>query len=114
MSSTAKNNLTSDDICKIIKACAENGVYKIKCSTLEVEFGQPKKNDPENNTELIPVLTQAEHDKMNKDALEEEEIKTRDEQVRMMLIEDPLRAEEMIANGDFDEDGTDGTSEELG
>lgn len=111
MSSTAKNNLTSDDICKIIKACAESGVYKIKCNSLEVEFGQPKKVDHENFTQ---ELTQEAHDKMDQQTLVEEEVKTREEQIQMMLIENPELAEEMIANGELNEDGTDGPSEASG
>lgn len=111
MKPMAKNNLTSDDICKIIKACAENGVYKFSVDTLSFELGERKKSDPENITGLVPVLTPEAHDKMERDALVEEEIKTKEEQIQMMLIENPMMAEEMIANGEFENDGTNATSE---
>lgn len=99
----AKNNLTSDDICKIIKSCAENGVSEFIFDTLNIEFGKYKKNDPESIT--VPILTQEAHDKMDKQTLVEEEIKIKEEQIQMLMIEDPAKAEEMIANGDFDDDG---------
>lgn len=101
---TDKNNLTSDDICKIIKACAENNVYKFSLDTLAIEFGERKKEDPENIT--VPVLTQEAHDKQNEKTLVEEEVKTKTEKIQMLMIEDPVLAEEMIANGDLENDGS--------
>lgn len=104
MKPTAKNTLTPDDIISIIKSCAENGVSKFKLDTLKIEFGKYKVSDTENFTE---PLTQEAHDKMNKKTLAEDESRTRDEQIKMMLIENPLLAEELISNGDLEDDGSD-------
>lgn len=101
---TDNNNLTSDDICKIIKACADNGVYKISVSTLAIEFGEYKIKNPENIT--VPRMTQEAHDKQNAETLVSEELKTKSDQIDMLMIEDPVLAEEMIANGDLENDGS--------
>lgn len=105
MKSTAKNNLTSDDICKIIKTCADSGVYKISVDTLSIEFGEYKIKDPENIT--VPVMTQEQHDEQDSETLVKEELKTKAQQIDMLMIEDPVLAEEMIANGDLENDGSD-------
>lgn len=102
MKPMAKNTLTPDDIILIIKSCAENGVSKFKLDTLKIEFGKHKVSDTVNFTE---PLTQEAHDKMDKKTLAEEESRTRDEQLKMMLIENPLLAEELISNGDLEDDG---------
>lgn len=97
----AKNNLTPDNIISIIKACAENNVSKFSIDTLAFEFGQPKPKEHEIITE---PLTPETHDKMDKETLVKEELKTREEQMQMLLIENPLLAEEMIADGDLKDD----------
>lgn len=99
----AKNNLTVDSIISIIKACAENGVSKISVDNLAIEFGQVKVKD----TEIFTDLTQEAHDKMNGDTLVKEELKTREEQMQMLLLENPLLAEELIAGGELENDETD-------
>lgn len=101
MKPTAKNTLTPDDIISIIKSCAENGVSKFKLDTLKIEFGGWKASKQQSEP-----LTQEAHDKMNKKTLAEDESRTRDEQIKMMLIENPLLAEELISNGDLEDDGS--------
>lgn len=100
----AKNNLTVESIISIIKACAENSVSKFKLDTLDIEFGQYKIKDTENFTE---PLTQAAHEKMEQETLVKEELKTREDQMRMLLLENPLLAEELIADGDLQNDEAD-------
>lgn len=97
----AKNNLTPDNIILIIKACAENNVSKFSVDTLAFEFGQPKIKD---DVIITEPLTQVVHEKMDSETLVAEELKTRNEQMQMLLIENPLLAEEMIADGDLEDD----------
>lgn len=114
MSSTDKNKLTTPDIISIIKACAENNVSKFNLNTLSIEFGQSNKVDDEIITQ---PLSQEEHTAMDKQTLLQEEMRMRDEKIKMMLLENPLLAEELISNGDLDEsDGDigDGEDEEDG
>lgn len=100
----AKNTLTPDNIISIIKACAENGVSKFKLDTMDIEFGQYKTKDTVN---FIEPLTQAAHDKMDAETLAAEEARQKEDEIQMMLIENPLLAEELISNGDLEDDGTD-------
>lgn len=100
----AKNNLTPDNIISIIKACAEHNVSKFSVDTLAFEFGQPKVKD---DVIITEPLTAQVHEKMDKETLVQEEIKTRNEQMQMLLLENPLLAEELIASGDLEDDETD-------
>ncbi len=44
---------------------------------------------------------------MTPEALEDEELKFRDEQVAMLMIENPQLAEQLIDDGDLEDDSTD-------
>lgn len=108
--------LKSGEICAIIKACSENGVTELKFGDLQVSFKlkKPEPIEPELTTE-IPATEIAEAiQQSSADALEKEELQTRDDELEHMLVENPRRYEELMAQGDLESKATgkvDGASE---
>lgn len=61
---------------------------------------------PESPFRLPPAATalaDSNHAEQQREALELEELRTREAQIEELLITDPLRAEEMIREGDLEE-----------
>jgi hypothetical protein len=102
--------LSTEEVCLIIKACGESQVSKLKFRDLQLWFGTNSKSDgslvagssPTPDTEISEIQTQ-----VSKAAFEQEELDTRDEQVKQMLIEDPYEAEKLLIHGELTEDGSD-------
>ncbi len=79
---------------------------------LYVRFGTPPEKVQQSPVPIAPVaaLTEAQHDKQTEDSLLRSELLTRDEQLSQALIEDPVRFEEMLRNGELD-DGVDASDD---
>lgn len=113
--------LSCGEVCGILKACGEAKVTKLKFRDLEVEFDQtvappalpvapivdrPPLSNP------VAEITDSQHEKQSKASLEQAEIVLREAQIAELQITDPLAAEELIRNGELeeederDEDGT--------
>lgn len=100
-----------EEICKILDACSKNGVVVLKYGCLEVRFKGPEPSPlvpstltapgPEIPVESPAHVTQAQT-QVEKEALEEQEIAARHQQVAELLLEDPLRAEEMMERGELE------------
>lgn len=102
MASDEEKALTALDISAIIQVCAQNNVSKLKFGSLSVEFDRPTNPNHEEpkNTPILPAhLEQA-----AKMAILSDEAAVREEQLKKMQIEDPLRFEQLISDGDL-EDG---------
>jgi hypothetical protein len=114
MSNTA-NQLTADEICRIIKISAKAKVASLKIGDLLVEFSESEQAHSdrliqrvEPTTPAEAALSEIEHDKQMQEAIEYEELITREDQLDLMLIENPLEAEKMILNGEVEtEEGLD-------
>lgn len=105
--------LDLDHISDIIKACAEHGVSVIKFGDLRIWFG-PQANQPAQplspaapvrtaHSNITPVaeMTDMQHDQQTKDALENEELELRQQQIAELMVTDPLKAEELIERGEL-------------
>lgn len=97
---------SGEDVCKIIRTCAESGVLHFKLGPLEfsrVHAGTP----PLAPGPTMPGTTPPEHilqeqTKAEKDELALEEIRTREEQLVELQITDPLRFEELLERGELE------------
>lgn len=117
----SKAELSADSICRILEVSAQAGVSELKFGDLHVTFGKPAETRitgsplgypfvPQAPTpEPVTVLTEEEHKKISKGALEVEEVRARERQLADLLITDPSKYEELLRNGDLsdDMDGTD-------
>lgn len=117
-------NLSSTDICLIIASCGEHKVAKLQFGDLYIEMGLKAKILDEvgpKNAEAFPqnANPQSNSDneiseelkKINDDAFIQEELRTKQDQLDQLLIENPALAEKMIADGDFDEELEDADDE---
>lgn len=114
----------ADEVCKIIATCRRAGVSSLKLGVLEVVFGaqsapplpvlaQVSKSGaaPTPAAEVPEETIRAQH-QVEQDSIEEQGIQTREEQIAELIITDPLKAEEMMMDGDLlePEGSTDGSS----
>lgn len=114
-----KINLSFNEVCDIIKTSAEHGVSTLKFGTLHLEFGRPPKQQPappvESANPLVnpeEEISDAQHTEQTKAQLERDEVSLREEQIAHMMIENPSRAEEMLANGEIESDDFDESNDE--
>lgn len=114
----------AEDICKIVATCRRAGVLRLRMGSLEVDFlpavvpaksppPQPQVSPgaaPTPAAEIQGKPTQ-EQEQAEQASIEEQGIQTRELQIAELLITDPLKAEEMMEEGDLTQTGesTDGT-----
>ena len=110
--SEKKTLLTSQEVCSIITVCGKSGVSVLKFGDLHVEFDkqiEPIAPEPQTGGPVPPPppAPPAEIvDNVAKDSLVSDEIALREEQLLMMLIEDPHEAEKLILQGELADDGS--------
>lgn len=94
--------LSVRDVLRIVRACKVNGVRELKLGELSLVLGTPEKD----SEETIPSAAiprgkrqvdevQSRETQMKLDFIEEQE------EVALMLIEDPLEMEKRIASGEL-------------
>lgn len=113
----------AEELCKIIATCRRAGVSSFKLGALEIVFS-PASTKIEPATALpqesigaaptpaaeVPEETIRAQTKIEESSIEEQGIQTREEQIAELLITDPLKAEEMMMEGDLIGEPTDGSS----
>lgn len=93
-------------MCRIITTCATSGVGKFKLGGLELKFENPPETIPFEAPEkierefLIPV---PDHEKNEKEAVELDEIRMKEEQVAMLILEDPAEFERQLVSGELED-----------
>lgn len=105
--------LDSEEVCRIIDASARAGVRVLKFGGLYLQMGEPKAvreslpdspplaaHTPTPATEIAELN----HVSQSQDALELDELQEREDQIAELLLTDPLRAEELIRDGELEED----------
>jgi len=99
--------MDAKEISRIVKACRKYGVRRIKIGDLELEFltedqlaelPEPRQTSRDHRAPLSKVEAISEEGK-DSDAQN-----MRDDEAQNLLIEDPERYEDMVANGEFEED----------
>lgn len=109
--------LNAEDICKILKAAKEAGVYAIECGPLWARFGAPSLEPastgsaPTKAEEDLGKTIQAQQ-QAEEASLLEEEIVTKERRIEDLIVEDPLAYEEMIERGELEPEGANGSGDE--
>lgn len=129
---TSKKALSVQEVCTIIEACGKARVASLKFGDLQVDFGSqatlPAPLAHEGSPWLpfipqaralaeAPVPTPAKEiaDTLKKEAeraLAQDELNVRTEQFSQLAIENPVAYEEMLTNGELDEDDALGNEDE--
>lgn len=112
-----KINLTVTDVCSILETAAKAGVLELKFGTLHVRFPDPVLRGTSQAQSLgqtpAPAAEIADtQEKLQETALVQDELSAREDQLSQMFIEDPMIAEQMLAEGDLIDDTTDGEGEQ--
>lgn len=108
-----KTALSSQEVCAILEAGAKNGVSVLKFGDLLVRFGRhatPTTAIPEPAT--TATVTPETHEAQTKDTLEVEELRLREQELAELQITDPLKYEQMLEDGDLDEESVDEPDDE--
>lgn len=101
-------HLSVEELCAIIKTCGESGVRVIKFPGFYVSFGPTAKPSPLEAPNPAaktdePVKLVAAQTAVAAKAHLLEEIQTREEQLAMMMIENPVEAEKLILAGELED-----------
>lgn len=105
-----EKDLNLTQIKEIIETVARLGGTSLKFGSLEILFG---KQTDTSQTHPLTEITDQQHSDQNKDALEQEELRSKRDQIELMLLENPALAEKLIADGELVDDDDDGTDPEL-
>lgn len=100
-----KSFISVEDLCKILESCSKMGVAVLKFRDLEVSFTSPQSIGP--SGQKLPEITEnviREQNQSEKSSVFEDEMDLREQQIAELLITDPLRAEELMAQGDLKEE----------
>lgn len=109
-----KSDLSSQDIEVILGACAKHGVSELQFRGMTVKFGMTPDSPSGARGANSPVeaMTDKDHARNTKDALEKDELEFREEQLAELQITDPSRYEELVRDGELDEDDTEPAGDE--
>lgn len=122
-----KRPLSSEEACLIIETSAKAGVTELKFGDLHVRFGKPAEQivgmtivDPypvhqAPQSPSVKDLTEEQHQNQTKQAIEAEEIRTREDQLARLLVEDPEAYEKLLRDGELTDavdDADDGDNDE--
>lgn len=98
-----KTLLKSSEICSIIKACSEAGVSELKFAGLHLRFEPQYK--PFEDTSYFPHPTEEaisdQSQQIEKESLESDEQRVKQERLDQMLIENPSAFEDLLLSGDL-------------
>ncbi len=115
------SKFTVTDLCAILEACGKSHVAELKWGDLFVKFGpqSPVSQVVEHRTPVVlplesedltpeprPAKEIAEtQTTIARESLELDEIHLKEDQLALLAIEDPQAYEQMVADGELDEDG---------
>lgn len=111
----------------MIETSAKAGVSELKFGDLHVKFGRPTENivgmsiPPQYHYPFVQQnpaspskndLSEDQHNQQAKESLEVDEIRLREEQLALALVEDPVRYEELLREGELSDDVDSADSED--
>lgn len=91
--------MTVENLCAILKACTESGVSELKFEGLEVSFWGPTQTLPQ-AFNLSPEVIAAQ-EQVSQDVSVEQEVRSREDELAEMLVNDPEKFEDLLASGDL-------------
>lgn len=99
-----EKHFSTEEICEIIRVSSKSGVKHLEVLELKVSFGNNYIPTPE--PLHIPNEVQNESASYERDANITDEIRDREEDLSLLLIEDPVKYEELIRLGDLKDERT--------
>ncbi len=115
-----RTGLDLDDLKAIVKICVKNRVRSLKWQDFILDFGcgPAEENNPappplpSQRKKPVKAITGEEQTAQTKLGLLEDELVLREQQIADLQLTNPLAAEEMIVNGELDDDTGDDTDNE--
>lgn len=106
MDRDVKKDLSSRDVCEILKSCAEHQITSLQWGGLKVLRGHqtPHEENPSPSGETAPPPSQEQIDTQAKDDLEKEELDFMEDKTADLLIEDPSKFEELVMDGELEDE----------
>jgi len=98
-----EKNLNAKEICSIIRTCAEHGVYRFTLGTMLIEYGK-KEEVPAPMTDCGLSDMKWQGDEATSSAMDEIESNHKDELLARMLLEDPVGYEQLLAQGELEDE----------
>ena len=104
-----KKFLTGSEIESIIQSCAKANVRVLEIHGIRLEFGAGVPSSPPQPAQVSsePAPSEAaiseKHEKQSQEALEQDELRLRRDQLALMLIENPVEYEKLVASGELEE-----------
>ncbi len=95
--------LSSKEIIEIISVCKQSGVSKMQFGDLCIEFSSQAAAPEKSNQIPVKEITENEHKAMTQKAVAKDERDLKEDRLAMSLLEDPMLAERMIADGDLED-----------
>lgn len=95
---------TVEEVCSILKASCEAGVEELSLFGLKARFHSGERTGVGRNPETIQqekVDLSSKIEEFSKESLVLDELREREERVRMMVIEDPSEFERQLSDGDL-------------
>lgn len=104
-SAKKKNSFSALEMCRIIDLCQKRGVTEFIANGVELRFGDtpvlpPKRTHAVFRGKRIPEPDHAENDR---EAHEMDVLRTKEEQVAMLIIEDPEEFERQLVAGELED-----------
>jgi hypothetical protein len=96
-----KTNKKYKEVLDLIKFCSKQGVSKITCEGVSVEFFENGLSG-ENRPIIVDALRK--QTEINKNALEKETVREKMDRINNMIIENPVEFERLVAEGELTED----------
>jgi hypothetical protein len=94
--------LSVRDVLKLVRACRVNGVREFKLGELTLVLGDPEKESTETpHSAAIPRGSKRKAEALSKEVQERFKFSEEQEEVALLLIEDPLEMEKRIENGEL-------------
>lgn len=106
---SSEKHFSKDEICEIINTCSKAGVKTLELLELKVSFAKVSFANiyaPTIEPIHIPQEIQQTADSQAREANIKESYASKEEDLDLMLIEDPVRYEELIRLGDLEDEKT--------
>lgn len=101
-----KTELKFNELKKLIELCGEKGVSEISFGDLKVVFGSQTKGKSLTPTVIQTKDTEVQTQQIETEALTEISKEMDERDLSLMSIEDPTRYEQMLIEGELEDDGS--------
>jgi len=101
-----KSEMKFSELKKLIELCGDRGVSELQLGDLKIVFGRQTKDSPLTPTVVQTKATEVQTQQIEKEALVEESKNLDEDDLALMQIEDPVRYEQMLIEGELEDDGT--------